>query len=761
MQKKLIFSPNALVVLKKRYLKKNEKGETIETPLQLVERVSNAIVSVERRYGVPKEKIDEIKNKFFEMIAKLEFIPNSPTLMNAGKELGQLSACFVVPVEDSMNSIFDAIKATALIHKTGGGTGFSFSRLRHKNSVVKSTGGVASGPVSFMRVFDAATQAVKQGGTRRGANMGMLRIDHPDILEFIKCKKTEGDISNFNISIALTDDFMEKVIKEEDYELIDPHSGETHGKLNAKETFDLIAECAHKNGEPGIVFIDKINDMNPTPHLGMIESTNPCGEQPLLAYESCNLGSINLSRFLRQVDDEFEIDWERLREVTFLSVRFLDNVIDANKFPLPQIRENTLKTRKIGLGIMGWAAMLGFLDIAYDSDEAIELARKIMDFIYKNAKEESMRLAKERGVFPTWKGSIWEKKNIRIRNATLTTVAPTGTISIIAGPTSSGIEPNFSLCYFRNVLEGEKLLEVDPAFEYVAKKKGFYSQELMTKIASGESIQNMKEIPDKVKKVFKTAMEISPLWHIKMQAAFQEFTDNAVSKTINLPNTATVEDVKDSYLLSYKLRCKGITVYRDGSRSVQVLTVDKKKEENKQELSEEKQTFISYLRPRPEVIKGTTTKVTTGCGNLYITINQGQAGDFFEVFTQMGKAGGCAASQLEAVGRLISLALRGGVDIKVITEQLKGIRCPSPSWANGKKIFSCADAIARVLEKRALDQKEMVKVEAPVLEKQEVAVLAKKTNSFGNIVGVCPECGFALRHQEGCLLCDACGYSKC
>jgi len=761
MEEKLNFSPNALVVLRKRYLKKNEKGQTIETPVELVERVSSAIASVEKKYSATKEKTEEIKKKFFEIIVNLEFVPNSPTLMNAGKDLGQLSACFVVPVEDSMDSIFDAIKATALIHKTGGGTGFSFSRLRHKNSVVKSTGGVASGPVSFMKVFDAATQAVKQGGTRRGANMGMLRIDHPDVLEFIKCKEREGDISNFNISVALTDDFMEKVLKEEDFNLVDPHSAETVNRINAHDTFNAIADYAYKNGEPGIIFIDRMNEGNPTPQLGVIESTNPCGEQPLLPYESCNLGSINLSKFLREVDGEFEIDWERLRDVTFLSVRFLDNVIDANKFPLPQIKENTLKTRKIGLGIMGFATMLGFLGIAYDSDEAIDLAKRIMSFIYKNAKEESMRLASTRGVFPAWKGSSWDKKTTRIRNATLTTVAPTGTISIIAGPTSSGIEPNFSLCYSRNVLEGEKLLEIDPAFEYTAKKEGFYSEELMKKIAAGESIQNMKEVPEKFKKIFKTAMEISSLWHIKMQAAFQEFTDNAVSKTINLPNNATVEDVKEAYLLSYKLRCKGITVYRDGSRSVQVLTVDKKKEEKRHELSEEKQPVVSYPKPRPEVIMGTTTKVTTGCGNLYITINQAESGDFFEVFTQMGKAGGCAGSQLEAVGRLISLALRGGVDIKVVTEQLKGIRCPSPSWVNGKKIFSCADAVARVLEKRAMDQKEIVKVELPVLEKQEASVMIKKTNTFSNIVGVCPECGCALRHQEGCLVCDACGYSKC
>ncbi|UCC95147.1 MAG: vitamin B12-dependent ribonucleotide reductase [Candidatus Omnitrophota bacterium] len=757
MEDNLHFSSNAIVVLKKRYLKKNEKGEIIETPLQLLERVAKTVAAVERKYGAEKQEVIQTKEKFFQMMANLEFMPNSPTLMNAGKELGQLSACFVIPVEDSMESIFDAIKATALVHKTGGGTGFSFARLRPKNSVVKSTGGIASGPVSFMKVFDSATQAVKQGGTRRGANMGILRVDHPDVLEFIKCKEKEGEVSNFNISVAVTNDFMERVMKGEQYALIDPHSGPTDKKLDARNVFHLIATHAHSNGEPGVVFIDRINETNPTPHLGKIESTNPCGEQPLLPFESCNLGSINLAKMLKKADNKLEVDWEKLEKVSRLATRFLDSVIDANKFPLPQIRENTLKTRKIGLGVMGWATMLGFLDIPYDSQEAIDLAKKVADCIYNKAKEESVRLARERGVFPSWKRSLWEERSVRIRNATLTTVAPTGTISIIAGPTSSGIEPNFALCYFRNVLDGAKLLEIDPAFEYVAKKEGFYSQDLMKKIASGESIQNMEKVPQNVKRVFKTALEISPFWHIKMQAAFQEYTDNAVSKTINLPHAATAEDVKEAYLLTYKLGCKGITVYRDGSRSVQVLTTEKKKEQKK-----EAPQIVSYPQPRPEVIVGTTTKVTTGCGNLYITVNQDEEGSLFEVFTQMGKAGGCAASQLEAIGRLISLALRGGIDIKVVVEQLKGIRCPSPSWANGKKIFSCADAIARVLEKRAVDQKEIVTVEVPVGKKEEKALVKKSGGvTFNNIVGVCPECGFVLRHQEGCMVCDACGYSKC
>jgi len=757
----LNFSSNAIVVLEKRYLKKNNEGKVIEAPKELLRRVAKTIAEAEEKYGADEDSLKRTEKAFFEMMMNLEFMPNSPTLMNAGKDLGQLAACFVIPINDSMESIFDAIKSTALIHKSGGGTGFSFSRLRAKNSVVKSTGGVASGPVSFMKVFDSATQAVKQGGTRRGANMGILRVDHPDILEFIRCKGKEGEISNFNISVTITEDFMQKVENDQEYDLIDPCTKKSTGRLNSKEVFEEIVKMAWRNGEPGMIFIDRMNKYNPTPALGEYESTNPCGEQILLPYESCNLGSINLFKVLKKKDESCEIDWEKLERITKASTRFLDNVIDANKFPLPQIKENTLKTRKIGLGIMGWATMLGFLGIPYDSEQAIELAGKVMEFIRKAAEEESITLAKERGVFPAWEGSSWHKKGIKIRNATLTTIAPTGTISIIAGPTASGIEPNFSLCYFRNVLDGEKLLEVDSSFENVAKKKGFYSEDLMKRIAGGESIQKMDEVPEEVKRIFKTAMDISPFWHIKMQGAFQEFTDNAVSKTINLPNSATVDDIRESYLLAYKLGCKGITVYRDGSRSVQVLTVDKKKEEEKPEAVGGCSVVIPYPKPRPEVILGTTTKVGTGCGNLYITVNQDEEGNFFEVFTQMGKAGGCAASQLEAVGRLVSLALRGGIDVKVIVEQLKGIRCPSPSWDKGKKIFSCADAIARVLEKRTTDQKEIVEVGVVFSQKREKVVVDAKNKRSNNVVGVCPDCGFALRHQEGCLVCDGCGYSKC
>jgi ribonucleoside-diphosphate reductase alpha chain len=761
----LKLSENALKVLERRYLSKDESGRVIETPEQMFLRVASSIAVADKFYGRTEKDITDLTEAFYNIMAELEFMPNSPCLMNAGKDLGQLSACFTLPIEDSMDSIFETLKATAMIHKSGGGTGFSFSRLRPKNSVVKTTGGIASGPVSFMKVYDAATEAVKQGGTRRGANMGILRVDHPDILEFITCKEDNKQITNFNISIAITDDFMQKLEKGENYDLLDPHTHRVVNTLNPKEVFDLIVKQAHKNGEPGVIFIDRINQFNPTPRLGNIESTNPCGEQPLLPYESCDLGSLNLAKMHKKVGANYEIDWEKLKNVTRLAVHFLDNLIDVNKFPIPQIEKATKATRKIGLGVMGWASLLIRLGIPYNSEEAVALAKEVMSFILGEATKESQELAKTKGTFPAFKGSVYDRRDnaLRLRNATLTTIAPTGTISIITGPCSSGIEPLFAVVYYRNVMDNDKLAEADLLFEEIARERGFYSRELMQRIAESGSLAHVEGIPSDIKRIFVTAHDISPEWHVRMQAAFQLYTHNAVSKTINFPHEAGIEDVRKAYLSAYTLGCKGITVYRDRSREEQVLNIERKDNAT----SEKKILDPGRIapRPRPEVITGTTTKVATGCGNLYITINIDEQGRPFELFTQMGKAGGCAASQLEAIGRLVSLGFRSGIEVKSIIEQLRNIRCPSPSWEKGQRIFSCSDAIARVVEKRLVNDV-AASVSIPVASvamkhSRDDNGIPEDFNSHGDIVGVCPDCGGALRHEEGCVKCQACGFSKC
>jgi len=747
----LEITDNARKVLEKRYLRKDEKNKVVETPVDMFWRVAKNIAQADLLYNKTAD-IKKTEEDFYSIISKREFLPNSPTLMNAGRDLQQLSACFVLPINDSMEGIFETLKSTALIHKSGGGTGFSFSRLRSKNSVVKTTGGVASGPVSFMKVFDASTQAVKQGGTRRGANMGILRVDHPDILEFIQCKEKDKEISNFNISVALTEDFMKRVEKDQEYELIDPRTKTCVQKLKAKSVFDLIVKMAWKNGEPGIIFLDRMNKFNPTPALGEYESTNPCGEQILLPYESCNLGSINLSK----VVDCGEINWEKLKETTKIAVHFLDNVIDMNKYPLKEIEQITKGNRKIGLGVMGLADMLIQLEIPYNSNEAVKKAKEVMSFILKTAEEASCQLAKERGVFPNFEKSVFNRpKGPRLRNATLTTIAPTGTLSIIAD-CSGGIEPLFAVSFIRTVMDKDTLPETNQYFESIAKEKGFYTVELMKLIAQKGSIQGIPEIPEEVRKVFVTSHDISPEWHARMQAAFQESTNNAVSKTVNFSNKATQVDVRKVYMLAYKLGCKGVTIYRDGSRDEQVLTISKK-----QEKKEPQERKISP-RPRPAVTRGTTTKVGTGCGNLYVTINEDNDGLPFEIFMQMGKAGGCAMSQLEAIGRLLSLALRSGININSVIEQLRGIRCPSPSWEKGGRIFSCSDAIARVVEKRLI--KKEIEEQPPTEPKTDTFSSNTKTSvkvKLGNVVGVCPDCGGALRHEEGCMVCHACGYSKC
>ncbi|MDD5427943.1 MAG: vitamin B12-dependent ribonucleotide reductase [Candidatus Omnitrophica bacterium] len=757
-------SENAVKVLQKRYLKKDENDKVTETPADMFRRVAKNIATADSHYGKTKAEVAGTEEEFYRMMTSLEFLPNSPTLMNAGRDLQQLSACFVLSIEDSMESIFETIKDTAIIHKSGGGTGFSFSRLRGKNSRVRSTGGISSGPVSFMKVFNSATQAVKQGGTRRGANMGILRVDHPDILEFITCKENDKEITNFNISVALTEDFMKKAVANQEYDLIDPHTKKSAGKLNAKNVFDLIIKMAWKNGEPGIIFIDRMNKDNPTPKSGQIESTNPCGEQPLLPYESCNLGSINLARMV----NNGEINWKKLGETVKKAVHFLDNVIDMNAYPLKRIEETTKSNRKIGLGVMGFADMLLMLGISYNSESSIHIAEKIMKFILDASRTASQEMARERGAFPNFKDSIYNVPGARpLRNATLTTIAPTGTLSIIAN-CSSGIEPVFAISYIRNIMDNTKLIEVHPYFREVAEKRGFFTPELMNIIAQKGSLHSLSEIPEDVQKLFVTAHDIEPVWHINMQAAFQKYTNNAVSKTVNLPQDATLEDVRTIYMLAYEGGCKGVTIYRDHSRDEQVLSIPASKE-TKQPAAGAK---ISP-RPRPNVTVGTTTKIATGCGNLYVTINEDENGQPFEVFMSMGKAGGCAMSQLEALGRLLSLALRSGIDTNSIIEQLRGIRCPSPSWEKGGRIFSCSDAIARVLERIIIESKKETppadlsagetgqKPQAQTNGNTSTDLKKSTRSKMENIVGVCPDCGGALWHVEGCMVCRSCGYSKC
>jgi len=745
-----MISENAMTVLERRYLRKNESGEVIETTQGMFERVAENIVQADRNYD-PKADIGKTAKEFYEMMARFEFLPNSPTLMNAGKELQQLSACFVLPVEDSMEQIFETIKNTALIHKSGGGTGFSFSRIRPKNDLVRSTKGVSSGPISFMSVFNAATETIKQGGTRRGANMAILRVDHPDILDFIVAKEENSSLNNFNISVALTEKFMEAVEMDGEYELLNPRTKELIEKLRAKDVFDLIVDKAWANGEPGIIFLDRVNAANPTPEIGEIESTNPCGEQPLLPYESCNLGSINLVKFVK----DGKVDYPALAKVVQKSVHFLDNVIDMNNYPLKQIENMTRGNRKIGLGVMGFGHLLVMLGIPYNSDKGVAMAEEIMRFIQTEARKASAQLAKTRGAFPNWKGSVYEKQGIKIRNATVTTIAPTGTISMISD-TSSGIEPLFSIAYVKNVMDNDKLIYVDQVFEETAKRRGFYSKALMDRIAGTGHIHDMQEIPKDVRDVFVTAHEITPLWHIKMQAAFQRYTDNAVSKTVNFANSATREDIAQTYRLAYKLACKGVTVYRDGSRESQVLNVGTKG-------SKEKVVKFQYItpRPRPSVTEGKTIKLKTGCGNLYVTINADDCGPC-ELFSQMGYAGGCGAAQSEAIARLVSLALRSGIDPDAILKQLKGIRCPNPQMDIGGTLYSCPDAIAKAIEMAIKNKAENIPEKA-VPQSQTLDKFIPEKGTEGTMVGMCPEkgCTGVLIHLEGCDKCMTCGYSKC
>jgi ribonucleoside-diphosphate reductase alpha chain len=735
-----LLSRNALTVLKRRYLKRDQEGHILEDPADMFRRVAEAVAGAENLFESQVD-IAALADEFYDAMTRLEFLPNSPTLMNAGRELGQLSACFVLPVDDSMESIFEAIKQTALIHKSGGGTGFSFSRIRPANDVVLSTKGVSSGPISFMKVFDAATETIKQGGTRRGANMGILRVDHPDIMDFIMVKKDLTVLTNFNLSVGLTEAFMQAVEAGAEYDLINPRTGEPIKKLDARKVFERIVDMAWTSGEPGIIFLDRLNRDNPTPHVGEIEATNPCGEQPLLPYESCNLGSINLSRM---VSDDGQVDWNKLSATVAMAVRFLDNVIQINRYPLPQIEETTLSNRKIGLGIMGWADMLIHLGLPYNSSQAIELADKLMRFITDKARSISRNLAEERGAFPNFPGCRYDQAGEPpLRNATCTTIAPTGTISIIAN-TSSGVEPIFAVSYVRQVMDNDVLVEVHPLFEAMAREEGFYTPELMKAIAEKGTIQSFEEIPEKVRRLFVTAHDITPEDHIHMQAAFQKHTDNAVSKTVNFPRAATREEVAEVYRLAYMEGCKGVTIYRDGSRDMQVLSVAKAEEKPEQDTVRIESGKTGHKRDRPRALVGKTYQMSTGCGPLYVTINQDNTG-LFELFTTMGKAGGCAASQCEAIGRLVSLAWRSGVQARQVVKQLIGITCHKPAGFGQNRVTSCADAVARAIQMHMHTETD---------EDPEV----KPVNNGG---GACPECGGPVEHEGGCCVCHACGYSEC
>ena len=909
-------TPNAMAVLERRYLQRNEAGKVIETPKELFWRVARNLAEAEALYGADKATVDRWASEFYRLMASLEFLPNSPTLMNAGLPLQQLSACFVLPVNDSLTGIFDTLKHQALIHQSGGGTGFSFSRLRPKGDVVRSTMGVASGPVSFMKIFDAATQTVKQGGKRRGANMGILRVDHPDILDFVTCKDDLSQVTNFNISVAVTDKFMEAVRKGESYNLLNPRTKQVAGQMDAREVFDKIARQAWKNGEPGLFFLDITNATNPCPHIADFEATNPCvtgdtfvstaqglvpirelagrgpveidvdvragasessllqlgttrslatrvwktgvrlvfrlvtrlgysvkatsdhrfltpdgwrslerlqpgdtvlirsgedkvvaieplgeeevydlseprthsfiangfvthncGEQPLLPYESCNLGSLNLEKVVKAHGAKAEVDWEHLERNIRSCVRLLDNVIDQNAYPVKEIEDMTKKTRKIGLGVMGFARLLFRLGLRYDSEEGVAMGRRVMKFIRDTGYDESQKLAKEKGPYPAWPGSRHHKMGLLMRNSYVTTVAPTGTLSMIAD-TSGGCEPEFSLLWYKNVMDGTHLPYVLDYFIEVAKREGWWREDLLDKILkNGGRARGVPEIPKKWQEAFAVSFDVSPEWHVRMQAAYQEGSDSAVSKTINLPATATVEDVKKAYLLAYELKCKGITVYRDGSRNDQVLNVGVSQKgkggaAKRVEASASEVPQVLKPRPRPDTIMGRTQKVLTGYGALYVTINEDDQG-LFEVFAQTGRGGGYTASFTESIARLVSLCLRSGVPVEEIIDQLEGIRSPRITMDHRERIFSIPDAIAKALKRHVGAQPAGVQAsvdhfpeEAPPgnghvdvddeLEHESLSTIVRN-----GLNPECPECGRVLTYEEGCVKCLSCGYSEC
>ncbi|MDE2782790.1 MAG: vitamin B12-dependent ribonucleotide reductase [Gemmatimonadota bacterium] len=814
-------SENARIVLARRYLKKDESGEPVEEPETMFWRVARVIAEEDRRYGASDGAIEEVARSFYDLMTTGGFEPNSPTLMNAGRPLGQLSACFVLPVEDALSNgrsgIYDTLRAMALVHQSGGGTGFSFSRLRPEGDTVRSTMGVASGPVSFMRLYDASTEVVKQGGTRRGANMGILRVDHPDIREFIRCKNDTSQVTNFNISVGVTDAFMRAVEAGDDYDLITPRTGSVARRENAREIFDMIVEGAWKTGEPGVFFIDRANEHNPVPALGEYEATNPCGEQPLLAYDVCNLGSLNVGVFAKKGrfdTPEEGIDWDGMRRVVHLSIHFLDNVIDANRYPLDEISELAHQIRRVGLGLMGWADLMVRLGVRYDSEDGVALGRAVMRFIEEETRVASERLAETRGVFPAWEESIWGpdascarndageriRPERRLRNCNLTTVAPTGTISIIAG-CSGGIEPLFAVAFMRNQA-GVMMPDVNEDFVARAKEEGWYSAALMERIAEEGHI-HFEEVPVEVQETFRTAHDITPEWHVRMQAAFQEHVDSAISKTTNFPFEATRQDVRKIYEMAFALGCKGVTVYRDGCRPMQVLSTGKTGQENtaadsaevemltgeladarekahrlEGELEEIRKTLVEHdrevsalrhKRERPSMLKGRTIKMVCPLGDLYVTVNEDDTGRPFEVFCTLGKAGGAAMADSEAIGRLVSLSLRSGIPITAVRDQLRGISCDRAVGIGPSKVLSAPDAVAQALD-LYIAEKEGVQVEmkmdatAPARAEAAAAMVARGqyVDETAAALGACPSCGAShLAFEEGCKKCYVCGYSDC
>lgn len=768
---------NALAVLCARYLIRDATGTVIETPNGLFRRVADAVAKAEIQLGQPADEVIKVADEFYRLMCTGYFLPNSPTLMNAGRANGILSACFVIPVEDSIEGIFAAVKHTAVVQKAGGGTGFSFSRLRPKGDRVSSSGGTTSGPISFMRVFSEATNAIQQGAFRRGANMGVMRVDHPDIVDFINAKQGLSQLTNFNLSVGITDDFMRRLCdapKDEhmvrnprNYHVSKLARSDEHN-WTVSDVFELIVQRAWETGEPGVLFLDRMNQDNPTPSLGQIEATNPCGEQPLLPFESCTLGSVNLAKFVSATNGAQDFDFEKFKEVIHLAVRFLDDVIDMNSYPIPEISEVSRGNRKIGLGVMGFADCLFAQNIPYASEEAIQFGEKIMEFLQTESHRASQELARQRGVFPNWENSIWNQRGIQMRNACTTSVAPTGTISIIAG-CSSGIEPLFSLVFFRNVLDGQRLPEVNSQFAAAAKSGGFFNTTLITEIARNGSIQNMKDIPDDVRRVFVTAHDIAPEWHVRMQATFQKHCDAAISKTINLPNSATVEEVREAYLLAYKLGCKGVTAYRDGCRKSQPMALA----QSTKEASEPK----PIVKPvsLPPIMPAVRVRQMTPFGNMHVKIVvDPQAKQEREIFAQLGKGGDLANSDLEAICRVSSLYLRVGGTLDDLFSQLRGIGSSFSIPTKDGRITSLADGLAKAIE-RYRHARDAYGIDALLLGKNEIAPEQLQFNgmktspllhNFSAYEGFkikCPQpgCVAHLVFQEGCAKCLLCGFTVC